>query len=98
MRTAPKVIFILNLVSLRTKHHKFFGKDGSYNMVTGVQQELSHSSPGTPSAKQKKARSTSQPQFRSENTTATIEADELLLGLQQLALKQQFSQFQQQDQ
>ena len=36
-------------------------------------------------SKQKKARSTSQPQFRSENTPATIEADQVLLALQQLA-------------
>ena len=35
--------------------------------------------------KQKKNRSTGQPQFRSENTPATIEADQILLALQQLA-------------
>ena len=39
----------------------------------------------TSSGKQKKNRSTSQPQFRSENTPATIEADQILLALQQLA-------------
>ena len=33
----------------------------------------------------KKSRSTSQPQFRSDNTPATIEADQTLLALQQLA-------------
>ena len=33
----------------------------------------------------KRRRSTSQPQFRSENTHATIEADQILLALQQLA-------------
>ena len=42
-------------------------------------------SPSTSSGKQKKNRSTSQPQFRSENTPATIEADQILLALQQLA-------------
>ena len=41
--------------------------------------------PSTSSGKQKKNRSTSQPQFRRENTTATIEADQILLALQQLA-------------
>ena len=35
--------------------------------------------------KQKKARSTSQPQFGSEYTPATIEADQILLALQRLA-------------
>ena len=34
---------------------------------------------------QKKARSTSQPQFCSETTPATLEADQILLALQQLA-------------
>ena len=38
------------------------------HMVTGVQQEIPYYSPGILSGKQKKARSTSQPQFRSENT------------------------------
>ena len=36
----------------------------------------SHTAPSTSSGKQKKNRFTSQPQFRSENTPATIEADE----------------------
>ena len=35
--------------------------------------------------KTKKARSTSQPQFRSENTPSTFEADQILSALQQLA-------------
>ena len=41
--------------------------------------------PSTSSGKQKKNRSTNQPQFRSENTPATIEADQILLVLQQFA-------------
>ena len=41
--------------------------------------------PSTSSGKQKKNRSNSQPQFRDENTPATIEADQILLALQQLA-------------
>ena len=54
-------------------------------MVTAVQEEIPYCSSGISSGKQKKARSTSQPQFRSENTPATIEADQFLLALQQLA-------------
>ena len=53
-------------------------------MVTGVHEEVTYCSPSTSSGKQKKNRSTSQPQFRSENTPATIEADQILLALQQL--------------
>ena len=55
------------------------------NMVTGVHEEVMCCSPSTSSGKQKKNRSTSQPQFRSENTPATIEADQILWVLQQLA-------------
>ena len=53
--------------------------------MTGVHQEVTYCSPSTSSGEQKKNRSTSQPQFRSENTPATIEADQILLPLQQLA-------------
>ena len=42
--------------------------------MTATQEEIPYCSPTTSSGKQKKARSTSQPQFRSENTPATIEA------------------------
>ena len=55
------------------------------HMVTAVQEEIPYCSPSTSSGKQKKARSTSQPPFRSENTPAKIEADQVLLTLQQLA-------------
>ena len=53
-------------------------------MMTAVQEEIPYYSSGISSGKQKKAQSTSQPQFRSENTPATIEADQILLALQQL--------------
>ena len=53
--------------------------------MTATQEEVLYCSPTTSSGKQMKARSTSQPQFRSENTPATIEADQILLALQQLA-------------
>ena len=55
------------------------------DMVTAVQEEIPYCSSGISSGKQKKARSTSQPHFRSENTPATVEADQILLALQQLA-------------
>ena len=55
------------------------------DMVTAVQGEIPYCSSGFSSGKQKKARSTRQPQFRSENTPATIEADQILLALKQLA-------------
>ena len=55
------------------------------DMVTGVQEKIPHCSSGFSSGKKKKARSTRQPQFRSENTPATTEADQILLALQQLA-------------
>ena len=58
---------------------------GNYHVTTGVHEEVTYCSPRTYSGKQKKNRSTSQPQFRSENTPATIEADQILLALQQLA-------------
>ena len=54
------------------------------HMMTETQKENLHCSPSTSSGKQNKARSTSQPQFRSENTPATIEAEQILLALQQL--------------
>ena len=54
------------------------------DMVTAVQEEIPYCSSGISSGKQKKVRCTSQPQFRSENTPATIEADQILLAPQQL--------------
>ena len=53
--------------------------------MTATQEEIPYCSPTISSGKQKKARSTSQPQFRFENTPATIEADRILLALQQLS-------------
>ena len=55
------------------------------HMAMETQEEIPYCSTSTSSGKQKKARSTSQPQFRSENTQATHEADQILLSLQQLA-------------
>ena len=53
--------------------------------MTANQEDIPYCCPTISSGKQKKARSTSQPQFRSENTPATIESDQILLALQQLA-------------
>ena len=64
------------------------------DMPTGCNEEVMYCSPGTSSGKQKKNRSTSQPQFRSENTPATIEADQILLALQQLANNSNSANFQ----
>ena len=55
------------------------------HMTMETQEEITYCSTSTSTGKQKKARSTSQPQFRSENTPATLEADQILLALQQLA-------------
>ena len=64
------------------------------DMPTSSHEEVMYCSPGTSSGKQKKNRSTSQPQFRSENTPATIEADQILLALQQLANNSNSANFQ----
>ena len=55
------------------------------HMIRATQEEIPYCSPTLSSGKQKKAFSTSQPQIRSENAPATIEADQTLLALQQLA-------------
>ena len=63
------------------------------HMTTETQEEIPYCSPSTSSGKQKKARSTSQPKFRSENTPATTEADQILLALQQLATNSNSTKF-----
>ena len=74
---------------IRHSHDMVTGVQGEirygHDMVTGVTEKVPFWSLGTSSGKQKKARSTTQPQFRSEDTPATIEADQILLALQQLA-------------
>ena len=54
-------------------------------MVTVVHEEVTYCSSSTSSGKQKQNHSNSQLQFRTENTIATIKADQFLLDLQQLA-------------
>ena len=63
------------------------------DLVTGVHEEVIYCSRSTSSGNQRKNRSTSQPQFRSENIPATIEADQILLALQQLANNNNSSNF-----
>ena len=58
---------------------------GNCHNMTGVHEEVTYCPPSISSGKQKKNCSTSQPQFRNENTPATIQADQILLALQQLA-------------
>ena len=53
--------------------------------MTATQIEIPYCPPTTSSGKQEKARSTSQPQFCSENTPETNEAGQILLALHQLA-------------
>ena len=50
---------------------------GNCHDMTGIHEEVTYCSPTTSSGKQKNNRSTSQPQFRSKNTPATIEADQI---------------------
>ena len=64
------------------------------DILTNSHEEVMYCSPSTSSGKQKKNRSSSQPQFRSENTPATIEADQILLALQQLANNNNSANFQ----
>ena len=64
------------------------------HMMTSTQEVIPYCSSTTSSGKQKKARSTSQPQFRNENTPVTIEADQILLAASTIGDELQFSQFQ----
>ena len=67
---------------------------GNCHDLTGVHEEVTYCPPSTSSGKQKKNRSTSQPQFRSENTPAAIEVDQISLALQQLANNNNSAKFQ----
>ena len=71
-------------VSLEQRHDMVTGATeqiGNCHDITGIHEEVTYCSPSTYSGKQKKNRATSQPQFRSENTPATIETDQILLAL-----------------
>ena len=61
------------------------GPEDGHDMVTRVHEEVTYCSLSAISGKEKKNRSTSQLQSRSKNILATVEADQFLLALQQLA-------------
>ena len=67
---------------------------GNCHDLTGIHEEVTYCPPSTSSGKQKKNRSNSQPQFRSENTPATVKEDQILLALQQLANNNNSANFQ----
>ena len=75
----------LNSPETETNPHMVTGPTEEFrqhpHMMTVTQEEVHYCSPTTSSGKQKKARSISQPKFRSENTPATIEEDQILLAL-----------------
>ena len=58
--------------------------DNESDMVKCVPEVFTYCSPGTSSGEQKKNGSASQLPFRSQNSPATIEADQILLTLQKL--------------
>ena len=85
----PEVEFSSPISGAETDPHMVTGAPREMrqhpHMTMETQEEIPYCSTSTSSGKQKKAHSTSQPQFRSENTPATIESDQILLTLQQLA-------------
>ena len=85
----PEVEFASPISGAETNPHMVTGATGEIrqcpHMAMETQEEIPYCSTSTSSGKQKKARSTSQPQFRSQNTPATLEADQILLAPQQLA-------------
>ena len=85
----PEVEFSSPIFGTETDPHMVTGAPREMrqnpHMTMETQEDIPYCSTSTSSGKQKKARSTSQLQFRSENTPATIEADRILLALQQLA-------------
>ena len=85
----PEVEFSSPILGTETDPHMVTGAPREMrqhpHMRMETQEEIPYCSTSTSSGKQKKARSTSQPRFRSENTPATLEADQILLALQQLA-------------
>ena len=93
---SPEAETISHMVT-ETYHHMVTGDTGETrhdpHAMTATQEKIPYCSPTISSGKQKKARSTSQPQFRSENNPATIEADQVLLALQQLATNSNLANF-----
>ena len=63
------------------------------HMTTGIQEDITYCSPGTSAGKQKRALSSTQPLFRSENALATIESEQILLAFQQSATNSNSAKF-----
>ena len=76
----------VGLFVYQSRHSIDSDPDEAPNIATGVQEVILFFSPGTSSGIQK-MRSTSQPRFCSESTSATIEADRNLLAPQLFASK-----------
>ena len=57
----------------------------THHMMTGVQEKIPYCCLELRQENKRRRKATGQPQFRSENTPSTIEADQILLALQQLA-------------
>ena len=103
----PKVTLIIKRASSTTRWHKTPAQKTAITWwqelqnIVGiattwqewVYEEFPYCSPSKSSGKQKKNRSTSQPHFRSENTPTTIETDQFLMALQQLANNNNFANF-----
>ena len=68
----------VELSTRRTSNSADSDEEETSQTVTGFQEDIPHCSLGISSGKEKKARSTNQPQFRSENTPATIETNQIL--------------------
>ena len=68
-------------------------QEETHYIVTGFQEDFPYCSPGSSLGKQKKVRSTNQQQFCSKDTPVTIEADQIMLALQQLAMSKNLAYF-----
>ena len=75
----------MELSTCRTSNLADSDQEKTLNMVPRTQEGIHFCYLGTSSGKQKKARSTNQPPFRSKNISVTIDADEISSNLQKLA-------------
>ena len=84
----------LNVGNFHNQTTRNSGPEVGHDMVTVVHEEVTYCSPITSSLKQKTNHCTSQLQCRSEDTPATIKADQILLTLHQLAKNNDSANFQ----
>ena len=90
MRTTPRMILILKRASSTATWREILAQRMAtiwwQELKNGFAMRKSHTAPRVhPQGSRKRNRFTSQPQFRSEDTPAVIEADQILLALQHLA-------------